>query len=265
MDAGEPRHEDPVQRHKRVRRFQNQIFASFSQPPFRPFLAATRIDVPATHPRPWEVNMGGGHGGHFDETVVRPLCAPIKRASWGIKADQKQHHIMSGSVYLPSDGEGNGLLFVSTRESALVSFDVRRGRLTGVPYISRIDFKRFPFATLNTSGHPGGSVSVSANARSKKGIVWVSHYRDPGVGSDATFRMHEGVLEAFDVETLDLLWSSDSALKDRVGPFQKFTPPTVANGRVYLASAPHPIDPEACVAATLREDNPRACSAVQHR
>ncbi len=86
--------------------------------------------------------------------------------------------------------------------------------------------------TNNNGAMPGGFVSVSANG-TKDAIVWGSTpYND-----DAVMRPVQGVLYAFDAETLQLLWSDklqDS--RDEIGRFAKYCPPLVANGKVYMAT-----------------------------
>ncbi len=82
---------------------------------------------------------------------------------------------------------------------------------------------------------PGGILSLSANGRkSGTGIVWASH----PFKCDANHAVCPGILRAYDAENVGReLWNSDQAGgRDAVGSFAKFVPPTVANGRVYLAT-----------------------------
>jgi hypothetical protein len=44
------------------------------------------------------------------------------------------------------------------------------------------------------------------------------------------------ILRAYAAEDLRPLWRSDLNPKDTLGNFAKFTPPTVAKGRVYMAT-----------------------------
>jgi hypothetical protein len=138
----------------------------------------------------------------------------------------------------------------------VMAFDIQSGRIKSGPMITQIDIGRFPFASFITSAHPGAMLAVSANGPNvETGVVWASHYRDLGKGVTATTEIHEGVLESFDATNLNLLWSSDGKPADRVGYFQKFTPPTIANGKVYLAVSPSPArncipskaDPDPCL------------------
>jgi len=62
-------------------------------------------------------------------------------------------------------------------------------------------------------------------------------------GEDATFDTRRGRLAAYDAEALNReLWNSDmaSAERDALGYFAKFNPPTIADGKVYVASFPPP-------------------------
>jgi hypothetical protein len=78
-------------------------------------------------------------------------------------------------------------------------------------------------------------LSVSANgSEAGSGLVWASC---PD-GGDANLRTVHGILRAFDASNLSVeLWNSTiDPSHDDVGAFAKFCPPTVANGKVYVAS-----------------------------
>jgi hypothetical protein len=84
-------------------------------------------------------------------------------------------------------------------------------------------------------GMPGGFLSVSADdAKAGTGIVWGSH----PLNGDANHEVCPGILHAYDAEDVGHeLWNSEQVSKrDSVGNFAKFCPPTVANGKVYLAT-----------------------------
>ena len=81
---------------------------------------------------------------------------------------------------------------------------------------------------------PGAILSISANGNTPRtGILWASHPK-----SDAGRATAVGVLRAFDAaDVTHELWNSDQvAARDAVGNFAKFSPPTVVDGRVYLAT-----------------------------
>jgi len=75
-------------------------------------------------------------------------------------------------------------------------------------------------------GYPGANLSISANG-ARGGIVWSVHHN-----ANAT-----GVLHAWDASTLQLLYGSDQAADDAMGPSTKFNTPIVANGKVFVAGA----------------------------
>jgi hypothetical protein len=84
-------------------------------------------------------------------------------------------------------------------------------------------------------GHPGGIFTISSNGTmAGTGIVWALV---PTAG-DAWHGTAKGALVAYDAAdvTKPSLWSSTLDAKDDLGNFAKFSPPTVANGKVYAAT-----------------------------
>ncbi|HKV46058.1 MAG TPA: hypothetical protein VJT32_15520 [bacterium] len=91
-------------------------------------------------------------------------------------------------------------------------------------------------------GMPGGFSSLSANAHTG-GILWTS-FPD----GDAEWTNRPDVLAAFDALTLRMLWSDPGLPTESGGSadrsqgggdrvlFSKFTPPTIADGKVFLAT-----------------------------
>lgn len=88
---------------------------------------------------------------------------------------------------------------------------------------------------LNLNGiYAGAALSLSANgSQPGSGIVWASHPM-----KDASNQAQPGVLRAYDASNLQVeLWNSTlNANRDAVGNYAKFSPPTVAGGKVYLAT-----------------------------
>jgi hypothetical protein len=141
------------------------------------------------------------------------------------------HHIHGSPVFW--NGPGGPLLYIWTENDALRAF-----------HFNGSSFDRPPAMVSQTSepdgipggarGMPGGILSVSANgSRAGTGVLWASH---PYQG-DANQKIVPGVLRAYDASDLSAeLWNSRlSFLRDDVGNFAKFSPPTIANGKVYLA------------------------------
>ncbi len=85
------------------------------------------------------------------------------------------------------------------------------------------------------SGQPGGMLAVSADGTNAgSGIVWASH----NLVGDANQQVRPGILRAYKAQNITSeLWNSEQlSARDSVGNFAKFVPPTVANGKVYLAT-----------------------------
>jgi outer membrane protein assembly factor BamB len=80
---------------------------------------------------------------------------------------------------------------------------------------------------------PVGALSVSSNGNvTGTGIVWAAK----PVGSPDHTTV-PGILYAFDATTLAPLWNStQNAARDSYGSFAKFVAPTVANGKVFVAT-----------------------------
>jgi hypothetical protein len=66
------------------------------------------------------------------------------------------------------------------------------------------------------------------------GIVWASHQ----LQGDANQQVQPDILRAYNAQnvTRELYNSGQVSARDAVGNFSKFCPPTVANGKVYLAT-----------------------------
>ena len=89
--------------------------------------------------------------------------------------------------------------------------------------------------TTAASGQPGGFVALSAKGTNAgSGIIWASH----NLVGDANQQVRPGILRAYNAQNItNELWDSEQlSARDSVGNFAKFVPPTVANGKVYLAT-----------------------------
>ncbi len=84
-------------------------------------------------------------------------------------------------------------------------------------------------------GQPGGILALTANGTNAgTGIIWASHQ----LTGNANQSVRPGILHAYDAQNVSHeLWNSEQiSARDSVGNFAKFVPPTVANGKVYLAT-----------------------------
>jgi outer membrane protein assembly factor BamB len=88
-------------------------------------------------------------------------------------------------------------------------------------------------ATLRP-GHPSAIFTVSSNGTMPgTGILWANFPL-----SDAWHNIVPGALYAFDAADVSAapLWSSMASGADSLGNFAKYSPPLVANGKVYVAT-----------------------------
>ena len=91
-----------------------------------------------------------------------------------------------------------------------------------------------PMPMGDMTSMPGGVLALSSDgAKPGSAIIWSSI----PVSQNANRQNVPGVLRAVDASDVSReLWNSDMNPADQLGYFAKFCPPTVANGRVYMAS-----------------------------
>jgi hypothetical protein len=132
------------------------------------------------------------------------------------------------------------------------------GLLNQIPFNRSAQF----FDTANTikstsvlpPGMPGAMLAVSSNGSIKgTGILWASH----PLSGDANHSVVPGVLHAFDAGNVKReLWNSNQvAARDSVGRFAKFVCPTIANGKVYIATFSKKLDVYGILPALAAENN----------
>jgi hypothetical protein len=88
--------------------------------------------------------------------------------------------------------------------------------------------------TEQTPGHPGGMITISSNGTTAgSGVLWALI----PLSGDAWHSTAPGALYAFDAADISKrsLWNSTLDSSD-FGTYAKFSPPTVANGKVYAAT-----------------------------
>ncbi|HEX9201152.1 MAG TPA: hypothetical protein VF865_16450 [Acidobacteriaceae bacterium] len=86
---------------------------------------------------------------------------------------------------------------------------------------------------IPNQGHPGAMLSLSANG-GRDGILWAAIHAT----GDSWHESRPGVLHAYDADDIrHELWNSlEVPSRDDCQEYSKMAPPTIANGRVYLAS-----------------------------
>lgn len=104
-------------------------------------------------------------------------------------------------------------------------------------------------ATTGGSGSPGGILSISANGtNSGSGIVWAV----VNTTADANQAVVPGTLHAYNAQNVSSeLWNSDMVPNDSLGNLAKFVAPTVANGKVYMATFSQRVNIYGLKASTL--------------
>ena len=141
---------------------------------------------------------------------------------------QGTSHIHGAPVYFNSDMNGP-TTYVWGENDVLRGFlfNSTTGLLNPTPFATST--MTAP-ATNNDGAMPGGFLSISANGNSN-GILWAS----TPYNGNAAIANTQGVLYAFNADTLSLLWSDKTNdARDEIGLFAKDVPPTVANGKVYV-------------------------------
>jgi hypothetical protein len=133
------------------------------------------------------------------------------------------HHIMGGPVYWDS-ASGGPTVYVAAESEQVKAYKVDLVQRT-------LGF--FQQTNSPISAHPGAILSLSAHGRlDGTGILWtVQANRAASDHSDVYVTPAPGIVRAYDAQNLSReLWNSGTTL----GTFAKFTPLTVANGKVYV-------------------------------
>jgi hypothetical protein len=152
----------------------------------------------------------------------------IQRLNMGLSNISNDRHLYGGPVYF-KDEHNNEFIYGWAGYSCLKQ----------IPFVR----STMQFDTLNTkSGNsvisgwmPGAMLSLSSNgSKYGTGILWASHAKE----GNANQAVVSGMLQAFDAMDVSReLWNSNwNAKRDSTGLFAKFVPPTIANGKVYMAS-----------------------------
>jgi Secretion system C-terminal sorting domain len=90
-------------------------------------------------------------------------------------------------------------------------------------------------STMTAAGVQGAMLSLSADgANTVTSIIWANQT----LSGDAIHSVRPGILRAFDANNVaNELWNSQqNAARDGFGNYSKFNQPTIANGKVYMAT-----------------------------
>ena len=161
-------------------------------------------------------NMGGLSGSSSADTNILQ--------SWMVGVGS--HEVHGGPVWWRSTNGSFIYVWVDTGDY-LRQYQLTNGGLFNTNYYAR-------GTPTGGSGSPGGILSVSANGTNAgTGIVWAS----VNTSSDANQAVVAGTLHAFNANNVSQeLWNSDMVPRDSLDKLAKFVPPTVANGKVYMAT-----------------------------
>ncbi|MCU1321964.1 MAG: hypothetical protein JWM43_1613 [Acidobacteriaceae bacterium] len=126
-------------------------------------------------------------------------------------------------VFWKSEAKGDLLYVWGQRDKARV-YSIQNGKLNETPVMTRSEVNE---------GHPGAMLSLSANGK-RDGILWAAIHAT----GDSWHESRPGVLHAYAADDIEHeLWNSlQSGARDDCGEYSKMAPPTIANGKVYLAS-----------------------------
>jgi hypothetical protein len=172
--------------------------------------------IPGTH-----LVLGGGKEGVLYTLDTRNLGhLGDEYALQHFQATKSHLHSL---VYWQSAKSGNLLYVWGQRDKAKV-YKLEGEKLGETPLMMR---------DVPNEGHPGAMLSLSANG-DRDGILWAAIHAT----GDSWHESRPGILHAYDADDIrHELWNSlQNPERDDCGEYSKMAPPTIANGRVYLAS-----------------------------
>jgi outer membrane protein assembly factor BamB len=182
-------------------------------------------------------NLGGSDHFHpLDEILAtKPLAwVGVPCAAILLTGGSDTHHIHGGPVLWQS--RQRDLIYNLGENDSLKAFEIVGNKII---FVATSKFQAPP-------GMPGGILSVSGVPEDPNStIVWAT----VPLQGDAVEHIVRGILIAFQASPngsdIPLLWHSEmNAARDTVGLFAKYVPPTVADGKVFVASFGDPADPD---------------------
>lgn len=178
--------------------------------------------------------IGGGKQGRFflldKNNGMGRMTAGNRgaRQIWqAIQTTACSHHIHGSPLYWNSAAQGQ-VIYVWGENDVGKAFKFNGTTFTTTPF-STTAVK----SPTTGCGMPGAMLSLSANGN-RNGIIWANCV----FTGDAIHNIVPGVLRAFDADNLGVeLWNSRmNQTRDNIGNFAKYVSPTVANGKVYMAT-----------------------------
>ena len=172
--------------------------------------------IPGTH-----LVLGGGKEGILYALDTRTLGhLGDEHAAQHFKATASHIHSL---VYWASARQGALLYVWGQRDKARV-YRFEGEKLVETPLMTR---------DIANMGHPGAMLSLSADG-DHNGILWAAIHAT----GDSWHESRPGILHAYEADDIrHELWNSlERPTRDDCGEYSKMAPPTIANGKVYLAS-----------------------------
>lgn len=161
-------------------------------------------------------NMGGLSGTTSDTNIVQ---------SWSLGS----HSLHGGAVWWDCPAGSFAYVWPASADHLRqYQFDRVAGKFASTNVYARS-------STTGGSGQPGALLALSANGTNAgTGIIWASI----NTSANANQSVVAGTLHAYDAQNVATeLWNSDMlSSRDSLGNFAKFVAPTVANGKVYMAT-----------------------------
>jgi hypothetical protein len=183
------------------------------------------------------VNTNTGYMGQTDTNSVSttpPNALQLLDVNMSYDGDKHVH----GSPVYYKDNNNNEYAYAWAEDGYLKQYPfIRAG--TDPADSSKFDLNNI--TTGNTTlpiGMPGAMLAISSNpAAAGTGIIWTSH----PLQGDGNHNNVPGIIQAFDATNVSHeLWNSNlTGLRDSLGTFAKFVPPTIANGKLYMATFSH--------------------------
>jgi outer membrane protein assembly factor BamB len=138
--------------------------------------------------------------------------------------DWPQYPHVHGSPVFARFADGSGRMYVWPEKDHLKSFP-----WTGAGFnlqAKMLGVDRNGKLVVGPDGMPGGMLAVAVDTlAARSGVVFASQTQNAATDGP-------GLLRAFDAITLKEIWNNSGDSYQ----FSKFTPPMIANGRVYLAT-----------------------------
>ena len=160
-------------------------------------------------------NMGGLNNQNNDNQIVQSIT---------VNSGNDFH---GSTIYY--NGPQSEFIYMWIENDFLKSykFDRPNGKFIGTPFAQ---------STMKApQGMPGGILSSSSwGQKANTGIIWATH----PISGDANHETRPGIIRAFDANNITKeLWNSEQNMqRDKLGSLAKFNPPTIANGKLYMAT-----------------------------